>query len=129
MPGDITFLILPGALPLVAAQTYRRTIVVRKNIVRGTSTGRRLHETCDSLVMSNRSRVPKLMGGILSVFVDVLILFRLALRSSSALAAENLFLRKQLSLYVERKKKPQRATDKFALPLLNFPPISSGEMR
>ena len=102
---------------------------MRKNIVGGTSTGRRLHETCDSLVMSNRSRVPKLMGGILSVLVDVLILFRLALRSSSALAAENLFLRKQLSLYVERKKKPRRATDGFALPLLNFPPISSGEMR
>src|SRR5215470_1048062 len=35
----------------------------------------------------------------------------LSLRSSSALAAENLFLRKQLGLYVERKKKPRRATD------------------
>src|SRR5262249_2762691 len=30
---------------------------------------------------------------------------------SSVLAAENLFLRKQLALYVERKKKPRRATD------------------
>jgi putative transposase len=35
----------------------------------------------------------------------------LCLRTSSALAAENLFLRKQLGLYVERKKKPSRATD------------------
>src|SRR5262249_29379378 len=34
-----------------------------------------------------------------------------SLRSSSALAAENLFLRKQLGLYVERKKKPHRAND------------------
>src|SRR2546422_9252922 len=38
-------------------------------------------------------------------------LFRLNLRSGPALAAKNLFLRKQLSLYVERKKKPRRATD------------------
>ena len=78
--------------------------------------------------MSKRSRVPKLMGGILSVLVDVLILFRLALRSSSALAAENLFLRKQLSLYVERKKKPRRA-DRIRFALAQVPPISSGEMR
>lgn len=33
------------------------------------------------------------------------------LRSRSALAAENLLLRKQLALYVERKKNPRRATD------------------
>jgi putative transposase len=48
---------------------------------------------------------------MVSVFVDLLIFFCFSLRSSSALAAENLFLRKQLGLYVERKKKPRRATD------------------
>jgi hypothetical protein len=36
---------------------------------------------------------------------------RLCLHSPAALAAENLFLRKQLALYQERHVKPQRATD------------------
>jgi hypothetical protein len=36
---------------------------------------------------------------------------RLCLRSSAALAAENLFLRQQLTLYQEHHVKPQRATD------------------
>ena len=36
---------------------------------------------------------------------------RLCLRSSAALAAENLFLRKQLALYQEHHVKPRRATD------------------
>jgi len=35
----------------------------------------------------------------------------LGIRSSTALKAENLFLRKQLALYVERKTKPRRASD------------------
>jgi len=34
-----------------------------------------------------------------------------ALRSRAALAAENLFLRKQLALFQERKVKPRRAAD------------------
>ena len=33
------------------------------------------------------------------------------LQSRSALAAENLFLRKQLALYQERQVRPRRATD------------------
>src|SRR5262245_20854349 len=41
----------------------------------------------------------------------------LRLRSSSALAAENLFLRKQQAMYVERKQKPRRATDSDRLML------------
>jgi len=48
---------------------------------------------------------------VFGVFLDVLAFFCLTLQSSSALAAENLFLRKQLGLYVERQKKPRRATD------------------
>ncbi len=54
---------------------------------------------------------------IFDVFIDVFIFVRLALRSSSALAAENLFLRKQLGLYVERKKKPRRATNSIRFTL------------
>ena len=70
--------------------------------------------------MSNLARVVKLIGRILSVLMDLLTLFCLAHRSSSALAAENLFLRKQLSLYVERKKKPRRATDRIRFTLVQL---------
>jgi hypothetical protein len=77
------------------------------------------------LLMSRISRVLELMGGVLGVFIDALTFLRLILRSSSALAAENLFLRKQLGLYVERKKKPQRPTDRVRFTLAQF---SSGEM-
>src|SRR5262245_22539153 len=43
---------------------------------------------------------------------------RLSLRSSAALAAENLFLRKQLALYQERHVKPRRATAATRLALV-----------
>jgi hypothetical protein len=36
-------------------------------------------------------------------------LMSLAMRSRAQLAAENLFLRKQLALYMERRVKPRRA--------------------
>jgi len=42
----------------------------------------------------------------------------LGLRSSAALRAENLFLRKQLALYIERKTKPRRADDATRLALV-----------
>ena len=42
----------------------------------------------------------------------------LCLRPSVALAAENLFLRKQLALYQERHIKPRRATDATRLALV-----------
>jgi len=42
----------------------------------------------------------------------------LGTRSSAALKAENLFLRKQLALYVERKAHPRRATDATRLALI-----------
>src|SRR5262245_12491748 len=45
------------------------------------------------------------------VFTDIMTFLYLRLCSSSVLAAENLFLRKQLAMYVERKRKPRRATD------------------
>jgi len=43
------------------------------------------------------------------VVVDLVRLARLAVHSHSALAAENLFLRKQLAMFQERKVKPRRA--------------------
>jgi hypothetical protein len=45
------------------------------------------------------------------VFLDFPSLLMLAFRSRSAVEAENLFLRKQLALFQERKIKPHRADD------------------
>jgi len=50
--------------------------------------------------------------------VDFIRLLGSFLRSRSALAAENLFLRKQLSLYQERQVRPHRATDATRLTMV-----------
>ena len=52
-----------------------------------------------------------LFRSIFAVFLDILMFTRLCLRPTTAVVAENLFLRKQLSLFVERKVKPRRATE------------------
>jgi len=59
-----------------------------------------------------------LAGMLLTLLVDVVRFLRLCLRPSAALAAENLFLRKQLALYQERHVKPRRATDAARLALM-----------
>jgi hypothetical protein len=51
-----------------------------------------------------------LIGMLLTLLGDDLCFLFLCLRSRSALAAENRFLRKQLALYQERQVKPGRAT-------------------
>src|SRR5215831_8734014 len=50
-----------------------------------------------------------------SVAYDLAGVLVLATRSRSTLAAENLFLRKQLALFQERKAKPRRAHDSTRL--------------
>jgi hypothetical protein len=45
------------------------------------------------------------------------VLIGLCFRSTAAVAAENLFLRKQLGLLIERKVRPRRATDSFRFTL------------
>jgi putative transposase len=50
--------------------------------------------------------------------VDFLRLVALGLRSHTRLAAENLFLRKQLALYLERQVKPHRASKTTRLTLV-----------
>ena len=50
--------------------------------------------------------------------VDVLRFVGLGLRSHARLAAENLFLRKQLALYFEREAKPRRASNATRLTLV-----------
>jgi putative transposase len=54
--------------------------------------------------------VIQLGGMLLTLLVDALRYISLCLHSPTALAAENLFLRKQLALYRERRIKPRRAT-------------------
>jgi putative transposase len=60
---------------------------------------------------------PYIIRTIFSVFLDALTFIQLCLRPRVAVAAENLFLRKQLSLYVERDVKPRRATDSIRVTL------------
>jgi putative transposase len=57
-------------------------------------------------------------GMLLMVLVDGMRYLRLCLRSPAALAAETLFLRKQLALYQERHVKPRRATPATRLTLI-----------
>jgi putative transposase len=55
---------------------------------------------------------------IVGVLLNVLQLVRTALYSHRPLAAENLFLRKQLALYIERNTKPRRASNATRLTLV-----------
>jgi transposase InsO family protein len=57
---------------------------------------------------------------LLTLLVDVIRFLRLYLRPAPVLAAENLFLRKQLALYQERHVKPRRATDATRLALVRL---------
>ena len=70
------------------------------------------------------SRVPRLLrhawyiaAMLLTLVLDTARFLRLCLRTPVTLAAENLFLRKQLAMYQERDVKPKRATNatRFAL--------------
>src|SRR5450631_66333 len=61
-----------------------------------------------SLVFRAVAHCPRALS--LTVF-DLMELVLLVARSHSTLAAENLFLRKQLALFQERKVKPRRADD------------------
>ena len=57
-----------------------------------------------------------------TLFTDGAHFIALCLRSRTALAAENLFLRKQLAFYQERKVRPQRFDNvsRFTLVLLSY---------
>ena len=63
---------------------------------------------------------------ITKLISDSVTFFWLFLRPPGTLAAENLFLRKQLTLYQERKQKPRRPVEKFqVLDILQAPPYPS----
>lgn len=55
---------------------------------------------------------------VFDLWLDARRFIRLSLRPRCALSAENLFLRKQLALYLECKVKPQRASDATRLTLV-----------
>src|SRR5262249_7661912 len=55
---------------------------------------------------------------VFGLVLDGLQFVALGLRSRQRLAAENLFLRKQLALYLERQVKPRRASDATRLTLV-----------
>ena len=67
----------------------------------------------DSLAMTRCTHllhhVLYLTGTLLTLLVDVVRFLRLCLRLAPVLAAENLFLHKQLALYQERQARPKRA--------------------
>ena len=60
----------------------------------------------------------RLVSILLDLAQDALQFLLLGTRSSAALKAENIFLRKQLALYLERKAKPRRATDATRLSMV-----------
>ena len=73
------------------------------------------------------SAVATLVLNSLRLLRDILTFFRLCLRSPAAVAAENFFLRKQLTLYIERKTKPRRATDSIRFTLARFSRFFDGQ--
>ena len=71
--------------------------------------------------MSKLNSLSHVVVTALDLLLDVLRFVRLSLQPRSALAAENLFLRKQLALYLDRQVKPRRAkaATKLTLVLLS----------
>ena len=62
--------------------------------------------------------LPRFVSMFLCLIQDAIRFVLLGTRSSAALKAENLFLRKQLALCLERRIKPRRATDATRLSLV-----------
>ena len=62
-----------------------------------------------------------IMDGVLTIIkllYDLATFIRLILRPHGAVAAENLFLRKQLAMFQERKLKPRRPDTPFQVALV-----------
>jgi hypothetical protein len=68
--------------------------------------------------MRTAQAVFRLASLLLALAQDALRLLLLGTHSSAALKAENMFLRKQLALYLEREVKPRRASDATRLSLV-----------
>jgi hypothetical protein len=68
----------------------------------------RVNDCCRGGVPWHDAGMLGIAAGIISVICDAMRWLWLALRSTSAVEAENLFLRRQLALYIERGVKPRR---------------------
>ena len=68
--------------------------------------------------MRTAHSVLRLVFMLSSLAQDALRFLLLGTRSGAAIKAENMFLRKQLALYLEREVKPRRATDATRLSLV-----------
>jgi putative transposase len=68
--------------------------------------------------MSRHSPCWRLVSTISVLLVELLRFLNVAVRSRSSLAAENLFLRKQLAFYREHEVKPHRLTDAARISLV-----------
>ena len=77
--------------------------------------------------MRKRDCLLHLLVTLAALVRDTLIFIGLGLRSRSALMAENLFLRKQLALYLERRVKPRHASDATRLTLVLLPGCFPGD--
>jgi putative transposase len=71
-----------------------------------------------SRTMKAADALCRLISMLFDLARDALRFLLLGTRSSAALKAENIFLRKQLALYLERETKPRRATDATRLSMV-----------
>jgi hypothetical protein len=104
----------------------RPTIVLRKNYRRDLERAKLTNLKEET----KNKRHPSMMKFCLlwlNLLADLLRFLVLGLRSKSSLAAENLFLRKQLAFYQERKIKPRRTSHPTRLPSCGSAAGSIGE--
>lgn len=83
--------------------------VVRNNSVRADSSFKCGRRYAILSLMTKLDSLPSLLLTMVDRLRDALKFIKASLRLRRASAAENLFLHKQLALYLERKVKPRRA--------------------
>ena len=81
-------------------------------------------KVCDPVAVPKRDRPFSLLLTIFGLLLDAFRFVRLSLHPRCTLAAENLFVRKQSALYLERHVEPHRpkTATKFTLVLLRLFP-------
>jgi hypothetical protein len=109
-------------LPASCASGVLRKYYVRHEAAASSVTAEARDEASSPVVacfrMRKRSDSSIVWRTTVRLLIDALTFVSLGLRSRSQLAAENLFLRKQLALYQERRVKPRRADDATRITLL-----------
>jgi hypothetical protein len=98
-------------------QKIRPRRIVRENLRETLDCSHGQPVAC-SQPMRTAHSVLRLVFILSSLAQDALQFLLLGTRSGAAIKAENMFLRKQLALYLEREVKPRRATDATRLSLV-----------